>query len=240
MIWLGDKQSMQEILGFKTFDLNRLTTRTIICNDEDLNRCFTRVRTLLLIFVTQLVPKIRIDKSIWTQPKTFVPARKMIRVFGSTMAKKNYQEGTWFNVPLADKQFAVGLVARNAPRGAILLAYFLRRLYDSLPSLPELRDLRPEDAVMKMRVGDLGLIRGEWKVIGRSPDWDRSQWPMPQFVQVEPITNRIWLLTYADDDPNRLVSRKLINEREAAGYDADSVYGYKAAEKVLSKVLKKR
>ncbi len=153
------------------------------------------------------------------------------------MVKKNYREGSWFAVPLEPSGFAVGLAARNTSRGAIVLAYFFDRRYASPPALSELVDLRPEDAIKVLQVGDLGLIKGEWKLIGRIPDWDRSQWPMPNFVMREPITNRNWMITYSDDDPNRMISRELISDREAAGFEPDVLSGYKAAEKKLSKLV---
>lgn len=160
--------------------------------------------------------------------------------FMEYMVKKNYKEGSWFAVPLEPNGYVIGLAARNAPRGAILGAYFFGKRYDCVPELSELNSLQPEDAVKILQVGDLGLINGEWTVIGRFPDWDRSKWPIPKFLMREPITNRCWMITYSDDDPNRMISRQLITDEKAEGLEPDVLSGYKAAEKILSKLLSSR
>lgn len=153
------------------------------------------------------------------------------------MVNKNYKEGDWFAVPLNPRGFAVGLAARNTTRGAIVLAYFFGHRFDSPPELSELSSLRPEDAIKTLKVGDLGIIEKKWPLIGRFPDWDRSTWPMPSFVRREPVTKLIWLVTYSDKNPNLVVSEKLITDEEAFGLETDGLYGYGAAEKVLSNLL---
>ena len=153
------------------------------------------------------------------------------------MVKKNYKEGDWFLVPLDPSGFAVGLAARNTPRGACILAYFFGVRYDEVPHISDLENYRPSDAVRIFRVGDLGIINGEWKVLGQASNWNRSWWPMPNFVRREPISNRIWLVTYSDDNPSLVLTEKLINQEEAFGLGTDSLYGYGAAEKTLLKLL---
>lgn len=155
------------------------------------------------------------------------------------MVKKNYKEGDWFAVPLEPDGFAVGLAARNHPRGSGILAYFFNKKYGSVPELSELRSFAPKDAIRILQIGDLGLITGEWKVIGRFPDWDRSRWPMPNFVMREFSTNRNWMITYSEDNPSRMISRKLITDEEAESLEPNSLYGYGAAEKVLSVIFNK-
>lgn len=153
------------------------------------------------------------------------------------MVKKNYEEGSWFAVPLKPKGFAVGLAARNTPRGAGILAYFFDKHYQSPPALSELEHLEAKDALRVLQIGDLGLINGEWKVIGKQPNWDRSKWPVPNFIRREPITGRVWQVTLSNDDPAVVVSEKLVSEEQAAGSGPHLIYGYGAVEKVLSKLL---
>jgi len=153
------------------------------------------------------------------------------------VVKKNYKEGDWFAVPLDPSGFAVGLAARNTPRGSGILAYFFGIRYDTIPLLSDLKSYTAADAIRILQIGDLGLINGEWKVIGQAPNWNRSQWPMPNFVRREPISNRIWLVTYSDDDPNLVLSEELITEEKAIGLEPDVLSGYGAVEKKLSKLL---
>ena len=77
---------------------------------------------------------------------------------GETM-KPAPEEGTWFAVPLRSRGSAVGLVARTARGGGVILAYFFRNVWDGAPSLDEVRSLKPADAVKVLRVGDLSWSR---------------------------------------------------------------------------------
>lgn len=152
------------------------------------------------------------------------------------MAKKlNYREGSWVAVPLESGKFAVGLVAR-ASRG-ILIIYFFDKAYSSPPELSELKTLTPADAIKVIQVGDLGILNGKWKVIGELPDWNRSSWTIPNFVRREEFSGRIWLVTYPDDNPNTLPSEIRVTEEDVKNLERDSLHGYGAAEKILSKLL---
>jgi len=151
--------------------------------------------------------------------------------------KKNYQEGDWFAVPLNPDGFAVGLVARNARKGHVVLAYFVERKFSAVPSINELGRLQAEDARIAIKVGGLGLVNGEWIFVGRPSEWNRDKWPMPKFVRHEPISNRMWLVTYSDVDPSLVLSEELIAEKDAKGLERDRLFGYKAAEKRLSRDL---
>jgi hypothetical protein len=150
--------------------------------------------------------------------------------------KQKYREGSWVAVPLDPNGFAIGLVARKS-RGGILIIYFFDKVFSKPPNLSELETFTPEDAVKVGQVGDLGILNGEWKVIGELPDWNRSLWRIPNFVRREEFSGRIWLVTYSDDNPNLVLSEKRITEKDAAGLEKDSLWGYKSAEKKISKLL---
>ncbi len=153
------------------------------------------------------------------------------------MVKKNYREGSWFAVPLKPSGFAVGLVTRSTPRGPKILAYFFRERYASIPELSKLEHLEAQNAIRILQVGDLGLLKEEWKVIGKQANWDRSKWPIPVFFRREPITDRIWLVTLSDDDPAIVLSEALVSEDRVLALQPHISYAYGAAEKVLSKLL---
>ena len=153
---------------------------------------------------------------------------------------KEFEEGCWFTIPVEPYGLAVGLVARKKPSEPIILVYFFGELYDSEPPSLQLGQLLPPDSVAIMRVGDLGFIKGEWKVIGQTTEWDRSKWPMPDFVRREPISNRVWRVKYSEDDPGIVLSEELISESEGKNLEPNIMWGYKAAEKQLSKRLTKK
>lgn len=150
--------------------------------------------------------------------------------------RQKYKEGSWIAIPLNPDGFAAGLVARKS-RGGILILYFFDKVFSTLPSLLELETLTPKDAIKVAQVGDLGILNEEWKIIGELSNWDRSIWTIPNFVRREEFSGRVWLVTYADDNPNRVLLEKRITEEEAVGLEKDSLWGYKSAEKKLSKLL---
>ena len=114
--------------------------------------------------------------------------------------KLPYKEGSWFAVPLEDSGYALGLVARSRPGGKLLFGYFFGPRREKVPKSSEATDLLPEDAVLTRRFGDLGLINGEWPVIGESEDRNRDAWPMPLFVRKDFISGKLSLIKYSEDD----------------------------------------
>ncbi len=147
-----------------------------------------------------------------------------------------YREGSWFAVPLQGGGYAVGLVARTAPSGRIILAYMFGPKRTALPSLAELASLRASDAVRRLRTGDMGLINERWPVIGDAPSWDRHAWPMPSFIRRADALKRAWRATYSDADPAKLEREESV-PYDTEGLESDSLYGYGSTELLMSKLL---
>jgi hypothetical protein len=148
---------------------------------------------------------------------------------------KLVDEGSWFAVPLRVGGFAVGLVARTAAAGGVILAYFFRQKWPHVPSLNDVVGMKPASAAKILRVGDLSLVDGTWPIIGRTADWQRSVWPVPTFVRKDPLSRRAWAVRYADHDAN-------IVESEApteyiTDLDPDAVLGAGAAEIILTRTV---
>ncbi|MFA8388805.1 immunity 26/phosphotriesterase HocA family protein [Burkholderia ubonensis] len=152
------------------------------------------------------------------------------------MKRLPYSEGTWFAVPLRTSGYAIGVVARMAPKGKIVLAYFFGPKCDAVPALSEVEGLKPTDAIKCVRLGDLGMVNGEWPIIGASPGWAREDWPMPSFIKQDPLSNRVWLVRYADSDPSQIEQEKLVSE-EVGGLEEESLCGYGSVEIKLTKLL---
>lgn len=145
-----------------------------------------------------------------------------------------YTEGTVFVVPLRNGGYARGIVARAAPEGACLFGYFFGPKMAS-PEELSFENIEPEKAIMTPIFGDLGLLNGEWTVIGTLPDWRRDVWPMPDFVRRDPIGKRAWRVRYTDDDPSKIESE------ESVPFDTNLLpnlsSGYGAVELKLTKLL---
>jgi hypothetical protein len=148
--------------------------------------------------------------------------------------KLPYKEGTWFSVPLRQGGYAIGRVARHAPRGLIILAYLFGPKRETIPALEEADRLQADEAIGVWRISHLGLIDGTWPIIGDSLTWAREKWPTPPFIRK--TGRHAWRVIYSDDNPNELVAEEPI-PCETSGLEINALYGAKAAETVLSKIL---
>ena len=97
-----------------------------------------------------------------------------------------YSEGSTFFIPLRNGGYARGVVARASPDGKGVMGYFFGPRLSSTGRVAW-DDLDPANAILRIRFGDLGLINGEWPICGEIPNWNRSEWPMPDFVRRDPL-----------------------------------------------------
>lgn len=149
---------------------------------------------------------------------------------------QRYREGDWFVVPLFGGGFAVGVVARANPKG-VLLGYFFGPRRDQPPRLEDVTGLTPASACLVAHFGHLGLKGGQWQVLGRLPDWDRSEWPMPVFHRYEELTGRYIAVHYDPDDPNARVREVQITAVEADRLPQAGLAGAGYIERKLPIVL---
>jgi Immunity protein 26 len=145
-----------------------------------------------------------------------------------------YAEGTVFAIPLRNGGYARGVVARAAPEEACVFGYFFGPKQTSVDNLG-MDDMLPENAILSGIFGDLGLMNGEWQVIGSLLDWQREEWPMPDFVRRDPIGKRAWRVHYSDVDPS------VIESEEPTSFDTNLPpnvsSGYGSIELKLTKLL---
>lgn len=132
-------------------------------------------------------------------------------------------------------RFVLGLIARIAPGGKILVAYLFRDLLTRVPA--ESKIPAPDGVLLVARIGDLGLIQGRWPVVKRIGRWDRKRWPLPAFGRREPLSDRAWRVAYRDDNPNSRPKETLVTTGEAEALPPDGVYGHIALERLLAHKL---
>jgi hypothetical protein len=82
------------------------------------------------------------------------------------MSRLPCSEGDVFALPLRAGGWGRGVVTRMAPKGNVLFGYFFGPRTASADEVGE-QDLKPDLAILQMRFGDLGLLNGEWRVVGR-------------------------------------------------------------------------
>ena len=146
-----------------------------------------------------------------------------------------YSEGTVFLVPLRDDGFARGVVARSSDEGKAIFGYFFGPRIASIDEA-RLSDLEPEKAIKRLMFGDLGLINGEWPVVGAVPNWNRAEWPMPDFVRRDPLGRmKPVLVRHCDTDPLCIEVEYPIDDD--TGLETDALSGYGAVEIRLTKLL---
>lgn len=149
------------------------------------------------------------------------------------MSEALYSEGTAFSVPLNDSGYARGVIARSSP--GILFGYFFGPRLVAGEEL-QMQGLSPDTAILKARFGDLGLVKGKWKVIGAIQNWDRSQWPMPDFVRRDPLGRlKPRLIRYSDSDPSQIETN--ITVESDKGFLSDGLSGSGFVESKLTNLL---
>lgn len=153
--------------------------------------------------------------------------------------KKNYREGDWFAVPLRSHGFGVGIVARSPKRSGVLFGYFFGPARSTVPSLDEVKELRPSDAILVDMFGDLELLKGNWTVIGNQEPWDRTVWPMVDFGRIDEKSGRARRIEYTDDGENDEEREVACSLAEAAALPRDRLLGAGAVEIILTQLLGK-
>ena len=156
--------------------------------------------------------------------------------------KSLYHEGDWFAVPLDGDDFAVGLVARNSRRGGVILGYFFGPRHSQLPIPETLTHLRTTDSLLVRHFSNIGLRDGSWPIILRAEDypWNRDLWPMPLFVQVDPIDPSIaYVREYEEDNFLDYIQETKVDSWEVLDYPSDGFSGHIAMIRKLSHMLPK-
>jgi hypothetical protein len=155
------------------------------------------------------------------------------------MKKKiNYREGDVFVLPLRSEGFARGLVARMNGGGIVFGCFFGPKL-NGLADAMSRSDLQAGNAIFTCRFGDLGLLKQEWKVIGKLSGWSRDRWPLPPFLHVDQDGGAGFIRRY-DEDSLKFISeeRVALSRVSKTEFPEDGLFGYGAVEIILTRLLK--
>jgi hypothetical protein len=151
-------------------------------------------------------------------------------------SKLSYESGTWFAVPLPSGGYGLGLVARANGKGEAF-GYFFGPRRSAIPSLDETSKLQPENAVLMRLFGDLGLIRGEWPIVGIDSGWQRDRWPMPGLLHRDDATGKTWLRHYDEERLGLFVHEEPCDPALAKSVPMDGLSGQGALEARLDRLL---
>lgn len=127
------------------------------------------------------------------------------------------------------------MVARSAPEGKLLLGYFFGPRLASQAEA-DVSDIEPSKAILSLRFGDLGLVKGLWPVVGRLPDWNPAQWPVPNAVRRDLLGKaKPILVRYDDNDPSKILSEEALEND--IDLPAEGLAGHGFVEAKLTKLL---
>lgn len=149
-------------------------------------------------------------------------------------ARVKYPEGTIFSIPLRQGGFARGIVARVNAKAACVFGYFYGPKLLS-PFEGGVSEIIPENAIISLVFGDLGLIKREWQIVGQLPNWNREEWGMPDFVRRDPIGKRAWRVRYSDHDPSLVLGEAPVDFNVSLPENCS--WGYGAVELKLTALL---
>lgn len=147
-----------------------------------------------------------------------------------------YGRGDWVAVPLTDEGYAVGIVVQADGAGGVT-GYFFGPRRQTIPSIAELCLLRPSEAIHICNYGDLGLVNGEWAVIGGREEWNPDDWPVPVFGYIEGRGRPAWKVTFQDDDLVSYAMREQVSVEECLRLPKTGMSGSGAVEKSLTYLL---
>jgi len=155
------------------------------------------------------------------------------------MTKKlNFQEGSWFEVPIDDERRVVGVVARISPIDPyILLGYFFNDAFPFSPSLDSLCGKSASGAAVALRFSGLSLIKRRWSVIGKCSNWDRSQWPTPSFVRRGLTPHDPTEFFYDLDDPLKLLGYRAMSLEDTRKLPPEGLHGDRAVEAYMRRLM---
>lgn len=145
-----------------------------------------------------------------------------------------YSEGTCFAVPLRDSGFAKGIVSRYDGEG-IVAGFFFGPRHLALPTPVDFDSLHANGAMYVGRFGDLGLLNGEWPIVGTVVPWHRYDWSLPPMGRVEDVSRRGILSSYSDKLVR--ISEIPCEIGELSRYPPDVLSGYGAIEIKLTRLL---
>jgi len=148
----------------------------------------------------------------------------------------SYSDGDWFAVPLQEGGgYGAGIVAHHDGRGGVI-GYLFGHRFSEVPTLDDVAGLQPSDSIRVMRFGDLGLIKGQWPILGKLEHWDSDDWPIPPFGRREP-TGRALRVIYSAEDLAGPLREEPISNEECDRLPRDALSGAGAVELVLTQLL---
>jgi len=147
----------------------------------------------------------------------------------------NYSEGELIGVPLLDRGFARGVIARMIKGGGCLFGYFFGPRLTTVHEVTAAPvPLLAENAILVTMFGDAYLVNERWPRFGPIRPWRRDDWPLPPLAR-DTDDGAAFLSIY--DDTLRFVSEKRICPEDCSLYPEDVLIGAGNLERRLTDLL---
>lgn len=134
------------------------------------------------------------------------------------MQKKSTKpkEGDVISIKLDDGRSALGVLARVEtahPRKPYGIFVYFFGPYDHLNSLNHiLQSLSPATAVCRLNTSALHIYSGQWQTLSTIPNWNRADWPFPDFYTKNYFTNKLWRCVINEENLVSIIRQEPIDE----------------------------
>lgn len=149
----------------------------------------------------------------------------------------SYDQGHVFALPV-NAAWAFGLISRvSTSSHSIFLGHFFPYLWPELPTVEELPQVTPSDAIYISQVSHQAVAHGDWPIVGQIAGWSARDWPMPHFGIAPRPPYPVWREEVYDEmDPGRLL-RTIRSPDPAAAKDLPE-YGSAGSEFARKRVAR--
>lgn len=105
--------------------------------------------------------------------------------------KKNFDRpGSWFLVPVPEKGFAIGVIARRSNLG-VLFGYFFKSAFRAAEEDISIEKFVLGNELLSGKFSSFSLKDGSWPIVWVDERFDSSAWPMPRFVRIDSVSGDI-------------------------------------------------
>ena len=108
-----------------------------------------------------------------------------------------WEVARWFAVPIFGHGYIIGRV--TCVYSLMMIGFYFGPLREDVPSLDEVKALRPKDAFTYYVCGDNGLREnGDYVVLGGHEEFDPRGWPSPEFGFTDHL-DRAWAVRHDEN-----------------------------------------
>lgn len=108
--------------------------------------------------------------------------------------------------------YALGLIARHY-KHSTLFYFFKGKYINRIEEIP-IESIEKDNILWVKLGGDGAFMKNAWPILGKLPEWDRDDWPIPTF-KTKDILSGFPIVIYLDENLEE-VSRKRVTEEEAS------------------------